>query len=382
MNRANTFLFPEHRVFIEHIEMRELRMRLLQPFETSFGASQDRHIVLIKVSSGKHAGYGEVTAAEGPFYSYETWETAWHVLRDYIIPAVIGKEIEAAENFAALVQRIRGHNMAKAGIETALWDLDAKIRDVPLWKLLGGTRDRIDCGVSIGIQSSIDKLLSKIATEVDAGYRRIKIKIKPGWDVEVVKQVRDAFPQLPLMGDANSAYTLADIDLFEKMDQFNLMMFEQPLHYEDMIDHAELQKQIETPICLDESIHSAEDARKAINLDACRIINIKLGRVGGYKEARAIHDVCRNNGVPVWCGGMLESGIGRAHNVALSSLENFLLPGDVSASRRYWAEDIIEPPVEVSVDGQISQRYEPGIGYSVKEQFIDDLTVRARVFSA
>src|SRR5262245_179321 len=381
LSGVNTFSFPEHRVFIKNIEMRELRMRLLHPFETSFGVTQDRHIVLIKVSSGTHVGYGEVTAAEGPFYSYETWETAWHGLRDYIIPSVIGKEMENASDFGGFVQAIRGHNMAKAGIETALWDLDAKIRSLPLWKLLGGSRERIECGVSIGIHASIDKLLAKIAAEVNAGYRRIKIKIKPCWDVEIVKQVRAAFPKIHLMGDANSAYTLADIDLFKKMDRYNLMMFEQPLHYEDIIDHAELQKQIETPICLDESIHSSEDARKAINLDACRIINIKLGRVGGYREARAIHDVCRNNGVPVWCGGMLESGIGRAHNVALSSMENFSLPGDVSASRRYWAEDIIEPPVEVSVDGQISQRDEPGIGYSVKERFIDDLTVRSQVFT-
>jgi len=369
-------------VFINQIEMRELRMRLLHPFETSFGVTQDRHVVLIKVSSGTHTGYGEVTAAEGPFYSYETWETAWHVLRDYIIPSVIGKEMEHVGNFAASVQGIRGHNMAKAGIETALWDLDAKIRKVPLWKLVGGSRERIDCGVSIGIQSSIDKLLAKIEAEINAGYRRIKIKIKPGWDVEIVKQVRAAFPKVPLMGDANSAYTLDDIDLFKKMDRYNLMMFEQPLHFEDIIDHAELQKQIETPICLDESIHSAADARKAIEVAACRIINIKLGRVGGYKEVRAIHDLCRDNGVPVWCGGMLESGIGRAHNVALSSMENFSLPGDVSASRRYWDEDIIEPAVEVSADGQISQRNEPGIGYSVKERLIDDLTVRCQVFSA
>ena len=382
MSGVNTFSSPEHRVFINQIEMRELRMRLVHPFETSFGATQDRHIVLIKVSSGTHTGYGEVTAAEGPFYSYETWETAWHVLRDYIIPSVIGKEMEHVGNFAAFVQGIRGHNMAKAGIETALWDLDAKIRKVPLWKLVGGSRERIDCGVSIGIQSSIDKLLAKIEAEINAGYRRIKIKIKPGWDVEIVKQVRAAFPKVPLMGDANSAYTLDDIDLFKKMDRYNLMMFEQPLHYEDIIDHAELQTQIETPICLDESIHSAADARKAIEVAACRIINIKLGRVGGYKEVRAIHDLCRDNGVPVWCGGMLESGIGRAHNVALSSMENFSLPGDVSASRRYWDEDIIEPAVEVSADGQISQRNEPGIGYSVKERLIDDLTVRCQVFSA
>jgi len=369
-------------VFIKQIEMRELRMRLLQPFETSFGATQDRHIVLLKVSDGTHAGWGEVTAAEGPFYSYETWQTAWHVLCDYIIPSVVGKEIDGAGRFGALVRGIRGHNMAKAGVETALWDLEARIRNIPLWRLLGGTRERIDCGVSIGIQESLDKLIAKIDTEVKAGYRRIKIKIKPGWDVEVIRQVRTAFPGILLMGDANSAYTLADVDVFKAMDEYDVMMFEQPLHYEDIIDHAELQKQIHTPICLDESIHSAGDARKAIQIGACRIINLKLGRVGGHREVRAVHDVCRDNGVPVWCGGMLESGIGRAHNVALSSLENFSLPGDVSASRRYWSEDIIDPPVEVSLAGQITQRDAPGIGYSVKEDLVERLTVRCQVFSA
>jgi O-succinylbenzoate synthase len=271
--------------------------------------------------------------------------------------------------------------MAKAGLETALWDLEAKIRNVPLWQMLGGTRKSIDCGVSIGIQSSIDKLIAKIAAEVDSGYRRIKIKIKPGWDVEVIKEVRAAFPEILLMADANSAYTLADVDVFKAMAKYNLLMFEQPLHHEDMIDHAELQKQIATPICLDESIHSAHDARKAIQIGACKIINIKLGRLGGHKEVRDVHDVCRDNGVPVWCGGMLESGIGRAHNVALSSLENFSLPGDVSASRRYWSEDIIEPPVEVSTHGQITQRGDPGIGYRVKEDLIERLTERSQVFS-
>jgi O-succinylbenzoate synthase len=369
-------------VFVQQIEMRQLNMRLLHPFETSFGATQERHIVLLKVGDGTRVGYGEVTAAEGPFYSYETWETAWHVLRDYIIPSVIGKQIDRAADFSALVRGIRGHNMAKAGVETALWDLEAKTANVPLWKMLGGSRETIECGVSIGIQASIDKLLAKINTELQAGYRRIKIKIKPGWDVQVVREVRAAFPRVSLMGDANSAYTLADVDLFKQMDKFNLMMFEQPLHQEDIIDHAELQKQIETPICLDESIHSAGDARKAIKIGACKIINIKLGRVGGHKEVKAVHDVCRNNGVPVWCGGMLESGIGRAHNVALSSLEGFSLPGDVSASRRYWAEDIIEPPVEVSADGLISQRSEPGIGYVPKESLIERLTVRSQVFTA
>jgi O-succinylbenzoate synthase len=362
--------------------MRELQMRLLHPFETSFGASQDRHVVILTVRDGSDAGYGEVTAAEGPFYSYETWETAWHVLRDYIIPSVIGKEVREPADFSGIVRGIRGHNMAKAGLEAALWDLDAKARQVPLWKWLGGTRERINCGVSIGIQATVDQLLSKIDTEVRAGYRRIKIKIKPGWDLEVIRQVRDAFPAVPLMADANSAYTLADAGIFKAMDKYNLMMIEQPLDYDDMIDHADLQKQIATPICLDESIHSAGDARKAIALGACRIINIKLGRVGGYREARAIHDVCRDHDVPVWCGGMLESGIGRAHNVALSGLANFSLPGDVSDSRRYWAEDIVHPHVAVSKEGQITQLETPGIGYSIKEDLIKTLTVRSQVFSA
>jgi o-succinylbenzoate synthase len=367
-------------VLIKQIEMRELRMRLLHPFETSFGSTQDRHVILVKVSDGAASGWGEVTAAEGPFYSYETWETAWHVLRDFVIPSVAGREVQAGD-FAGFVRGIRGHNMAKAGVETALWDLESKIKNVPLWKMLGGTREQIDCGVSIGIQPSIDKLLAKIDTEVKAGYRRIKIKIKPGWDVDVVRQVRAAFPEIRLMGDANSAYTLADVDVFRKMDRYNVMMFEQPLDHEDIIDHAELQKQIETPVCLDESIHSAADARKAIRIGACKIINIKLGRVGGHRQARAVHDVCREHGVPVWCGGMLESGIGRAHNVALSSLENFSLPGDVSASKRYWSEDIIEPPVEVSAQGQIAQSGGAGIGYTVKEDLIERLTVRSQVFT-
>jgi o-succinylbenzoate synthase len=375
-------LFQGDRVFIQQIEMREVLMRLLHPFETSFGVTQERRIILVSVTDGTYVGYGEVTAGEGPFYSHETTETAWHILRDFIIPKAIGKHFESAEGFATPATGIRGHNMAKAGLETALWDLEAKAQSMPLWKRIGGTRVKIDCGVSIGIQPTIEKLLAKIDTEVRSGYRRIKIKIKPGWDIEVIRQVRAAFPKILLMGDANSAYTLADIDLFRKMDQYDVMMFEQPLHHEDIIDHAELQKQIQTPICLDESIHSAQDARKAIQLGACRIINIKLGRVGGHREARAVHDVCRDHGIPVWCGGMLESGVGRAHNVALSSLENFSLPGDVSASKRYWAEDIVDPPVEVSTDGQITQRNEPGIAYAVKEPLIHSITVRAQVFKA
>ena len=378
----NISLSLEHRVFIKRIEMRELRMRLLHPFETSFGSTQDRHVIVVKVTDGDKSGWGEVTAAEGPFYSYETWETAWHLLRDFIAPRVVGNDFQEPSDFGSLVRGIRGHNMARAGLETAIWDLEANIKNVPLWKMLGGSRERIDCGVSIGIHPSIDMLLAKIDMELKAGYHRIKIKIKPGWDLEVIREVRAAFPHIWLMGDANSAYTLADIETFKKMDRYNLMMFEQPLHHEDILDHAELQKHIETPICLDESIHSAQDARQAIKIGACKIINIKLGRVGGYREAKAVHDVCRDHGIPVWCGGMLESGIGRAHNVALSSLVNFALPGDVSASKRYWPEDVIDPPVEVSADGQITQSGHPGIGYSIKEDLVERLTIRSQVFTA
>lgn len=357
-------------------------MRLLAPFETSFGSTQERRIVLLRVTDGTHTGYGEVTAGEEPLYSHETSETAWHVLRDFIIPRTVGKEFAHARDYAPTVKHFRGHNMAKAGLENALWDLEAKANGIPLWKLLGGSRMRIQSGVSIGIQPSVDRLLRKIETELKAGYKRIKIKIKPGWDHDVLAEVRNVFPDILLMGDANSAYTLADIELFKRMEKFNLMMYEQPLHYEDIIDHAELQRQIKTPICLDESIHSVEDARKAIQIGACKIINLKVGRVSGHSEMQKIHELTSARGIPLWCGGMLESGVGRAHNVALSSLDNFKLPGDVSASKRYWQEDIIEPEVVVSSDGEIEQRLAPGIGYAVKEGLIEKLTVRCQTFSA
>jgi len=378
----NTCLSGEPRVLIRQVELRELRMQLVHPFETSFGKTQERRIVIVKVSDGSRDGYGEVTAGEGPFYSHETYQTAWHILSDFIIPRTIGRELETAKDFQSFVRGIRGHRMAQAGMETALWDLEARNKSVPLWKLLGGTRMEIDCGVSIGIQPSIPELISTIQKEINAGYRRIKIKIKPGWDLEVIREVRRSFPKILLMADANSAYTLEAVDLFRKMDEFNLLMIEQPLHDEDTIDHAELQRQIHTPICLDESIHSADDARKAIQMGACRIINIKLGRVGGHAAVRAVHDVCRDHGIPVWCGGMLESGIGRAHNIALSSLDNFSLPGDVTASKRYWAEDVIEPEVEVRSDGRIVQRMDSGIGYRVREDLLEQFTVRKQVFTA
>jgi len=271
---------------------------------------------------------------------------------------------------------VRGHRMAKATIENACWDLEAKKLNVPLWKHLGGTRAEISCGVSIGIQESLEALLEKIEKEVNAGYQRIKIKIKPGWDVNIVKQVRQKFPDIRLMADANSAYTLADVSLFKELDNYDLMMVEQPLAHDDIFDHAELQKQITTPVCLDESIHSSEDAKHAIQLRAAQIVNLKLGRVGGHAQAKRVEQVCRENNIPVWCGGMLESGIGRAHNIAMSTLAGFTLPGDVSASGRYWHEDIIEPPVSVSSSGTITPPDKPGIGFKVNVSRVESLTVR------
>lgn len=357
-------------------------MELRRPFETSFGVTHERRVTIVRVSDGDMSGYGEVTAAEGPFFSHETFDTAWHVLNDFIVPWALGREFETAGELGPLVQPIRGHNMAKAGLENALWDLEARRKKVPLWKLLGGSQRSVACGVSIGIQKSVDALLEEIGRELEAGYQRIKIKIKPGWDLDIIREVRSAFPGIRLMGDANSAYAMADIDHLKKLDAFDLMMLEQPFHWEDMVDHAALQKRISTPVCLDETIHSAHDARKAIQIGACRIVNLKLGRVGGHSEARRVHDTCMERGIPVWCGGMLESGIGRAHNVALSTLENFSLPGDVSASRRYWNEDIVDPEITVTPDGEIGAPAGPGIGYRVRQDLVESLTTRMRTFSA
>jgi O-succinylbenzoate synthase len=294
---------------------------------------------------------------------------------------VIGQRVDRASDVFGLMRPVRGHRMAKATIETACWDLEAKKLGVPLWKHLGGTRREISCGVSIGIQDTPDILLEKIGKEVDAGYQRIKIKIKPGWDVAIVTRVRKEFPNIPLMGDANSAYTLADVPLFKELDRFNLMMLEQPLSHDDIFDHAKLQQQIQTPICLDESIRTAEDATHAIAMGSCRIINVKLGRVGGHSEAKRVEAVARENDIPVWCGGMLESGIGRAHNIAMSTLAGFSLPGDVSASARYWEEDIIEPPVLVSAKGTIMAPDAPGIGFNLNLPRIDALTVRKQMIT-
>lgn len=362
---------------ISSIELREIRLPLIHFFETSFGRTTERRIILVRVIDKDGAdGWGECTAGEGPFYSDEWTDSAWLTIEEFLAPMIVGEDLERAANVFPRLSPVRGHRMAKAAIETACWDLEAKRAGLPLCKHLGGTQTEIACGVSIGIQDSVEILLEKIRKEIAAGYQRIKIKIKPGWDANVIETVRKHFPDTRLVGDANSAYTLDDAPLFRKLDRFNLMMFEQPLAHDDIFDHAELQKQIKTPICLDESIHSAEDATHAIRLGSCKIVNLKLGRVGGHAEAQRVERVCREQGVPVWCGGMLESGIGRAHNIAMSTLAGFTLPGDVSASKRYWEADIIEPPVTVTSQGTITVPTQPGLGFEVNLPRIESLTVR------
>src|SRR5882724_2158793 len=370
-------------LIIQTIELREIRLPLIHFFETSFGRTTERRIILVRVVDRDGAeGWGECTAGEGPFYSEEWTETAWATLRDFLAPMVVGREAENAAGVYDLMKTVRGHRMARAAIETACWDLEAKRAGLPLWRHLGGINREISCGVSIGIQDSPDTLLEKIEKELADGYQRIKIKIKPGWDLDIARRVRERFPEIRLMGDANSAYTLSDVRLFKTLDDFNLMMIEQPLAHDDIFDHAELQKQIETPVCLDESVRTLADAKHAIELGACRIINLKLGRVGGHSQAKRLEQVCREGGIPVWCGGMLESGIGRAHNIAMATLAGFTLPGDVSASARYWEEDIIEPPVTVSARGTIAAPEEPGIGFEINSKRIEQLTTRKETISS
>ena len=363
---------------IKSIELIEINLPLVAFFETSFGRTYERRIILTRVEDGDgNEGWGECTAGETPSYSEEWTDAAWQVSEKILAPMVIGAEVENAAKVWDLMKQVRGNRMAKAAIETACWDLEAKKLNVPLWRHLGGVNKEISCGVSIGIQDSVEQLLEKIKTEIDAGYQRIKIKISPRWDYEVIKKVRETFGDIPLMGDANSAYTLDDIDKLKSLDEFNLMMLEQPLSNEDIIDHAVLQQAISTPICLDEPIKSPDDARKAIELKSGKIINLKNGRVGGHSESRRIEELCRTANIPIWCGGMLESGIGRAHNIAISTLAGFTLPGDVSASKRYWHEDIIEPAVEVSPNGTITAPESAGIGFEIKRDRIEKLSVRS-----
>ena len=368
---------------IRSVELIEIQLPLVHFFETSFGRTYERRIILIRVEDTDGAeGWGEVTCGETPGYSDEWTDSAWITIEKILAPMSIGKEVDDAGQVFGLMKRARGHRMAKSGIETACWDLEAKKLGVPLWRHLGGVNREIECGVSIGIQDSIGQLLEKIRTEVDAGYKRIKIKISPRWDYDVIKAVRKEFGDILLMGDANSAYTLADIEKLKSLDEFGLMMLEQPLGYDDIVDHAKLQREIKTPICLDEPIKSSDDARKAIELRSGKIINLKNGRVGGHSQSKLVEKTCREAGIPVWCGGMLESGIGRAHNVALATLPNFVLPGDVSASKRYWARDIIRPEVETTPRGTIELTDGIGFGYELDFDFLKHITVREETVSA
>jgi o-succinylbenzoate synthase len=362
---------------IKSIELTEINLPLVHFFETSFGRTYERRIILVRVEDADGCeGWGEITCGETPGYSDEWTDSAWVTAEKILAPMVVGREVKSAADVWPLMSWVRGHRMAKAGIETACWDLEAKKRGVPLWKHLGGVNREIECGVSIGIQDSVEQLLEKIRVEVEAGYKRIKIKISPRWDYDVIKAVRKDFGDILLMGDANSAYTLADIDKLKSLDEFDLMMLEQPLAHDDIVDHAKLQREINTPICLDEPIKSPDDACKAIELKSGKIINLKNGRVGGHTQSKLVEQVCRENNIPVWCGGMLESGIGRAHNIAISTLAGYTMPGDVSASKRYWHEDIISPEVEVSPNGMITAPDGPGIGFEIKQTRINEVFVR------
>ncbi|WP_026565281.1 o-succinylbenzoate synthase [Bacillus sp. UNC41MFS5] len=365
---------------IQRIVLRHMKMDLLHPFTTAVGTEYDKDFILVEVlTKDGISGWAESVAAIDATYKEETVKTNWHMMEDFLIPLLLKEPISHPDEVSERFHHVRGNYMAKAALEGAIWDAYAKQQGVSLATALGGKLEKIEVGVSIGIQDTVEELLSLIEGSLQEGYKRIKVKIQPGWDLNILAEIRKRYPDIPLMADANTAYTLDDIDTLKAMDQFNLTMIEQPLGFDDIIDHAQLQAQIETPICLDESIHSVEDVRKAIQLGSCKIINIKIGRVGGLTESKRIHDLCEANGIPVWCGGMLESGVGRAHNIAITSLSNFKLPGDTAASAHYWKEDIIDPEVIVE-DGMITIPKLPGIGYEPNRDRIEKYTLYSRTF--
>jgi len=350
---------------LERVEVRRVSLPLRFAFETSVGRTTTKRFLLVSVFADGVAGHAECVADVDPFYLPETNDTALHVLRDFLVPMAFALDLASPRDVLPALARVRGHEMAKAALEMAVWELWARREGVPLWRVLGGRGGEIDAGVSVGLQKDEGALLEKVETEVAAGYRRVKVKIKPGRDVALVAAIRARLPRLPLMVDANSAYTLADADHLVELDRFALTMIEQPLGGDDIVDHAALQRRLSTPICLDESVRSGEDARRALDIGACRVVNVKVGRVGGFAGALAVHDTCRARGVPVWCGGMLESGIGRLANVHLQTLPGFTLPGDTSASSRYFEEDLVDPPVTVSGEGRIAVPDGPGIGHEI-----------------
>lgn len=360
---------------IERIQCIPLQVPLKSFFETNFGRFDSRRILLVKVSASDGAGIAECPVF-GPFYSYETVKTAKHIIDDYISEAIIGKEINDIEEYVKKVSFIRGHNFAKSGVELALWDALTKAGDKPLHKELGGVKQKIPSQISIGVKDKIEDLLNAIKEGLDQGYRQIKIKIHKGWDLDVVKQVRDKYPDIPLMVDANAGYTLDDLDLFKQLDSYDLTMIEQPLHYDDLYNHSKLQKKLNTPICLDESIHSLDDAKTAVELGSCQIVNIKVFRVGGLYETKRIQKFCSKQDVDVWCGGMIETGLGKAFNLVAASLPGFTLPNDITPSRTYFVDEIIEPEIQIDKDGYISLSNRPGLGYSVKEDIIEKYRIR------
>ncbi|WP_342535129.1 o-succinylbenzoate synthase [Lysinibacillus sp. FSL K6-1151] len=365
---------------VEKITLRHLKMPMKTPFTTSFGTVDEKELLLVEARDESGiTGWGETVAFVAPWYTEETLKTTWHMLQDFLIPILLHKEIGHPDEVNSLFAPIRRNCMAKASIEGAVWDIYAQLTKQSLAQALGGQKQRIEVGVSVGIQPSTAQLIEVIKSHIEKGYKRVKIKIKPGYDVEVVRAIRAELPDLPLMVDANSAYTLEDINILQQLDDFRLLMIEQPLATDDIVDHATLQKKLKTPICLDESITSFEDARRAIELGSCGVINIKIGRVGGLTEAKRIHDLCKVKRIPVWCGGMLEAGIGRAHNIALTSLSHFILPGDTAGSSHYWYEDIIVPEVVVK-DGYIEVSQSVGIGYAPNMTIIDKLTISTEVY--
>lgn len=369
-------------ISIQSVTLHRLKMRLKAPFATSFGSFSEREFLVIEAKDQDGVvGWGESVAFTFPWYNEETVKTNEHVLEDFLIPKLFGTAISHPDEVTTRFAHIRRNNMAKSALEGAVWDLYAKRNKMSLRNALGGAKKEIEVGISIGIQPTVKDLLNEVEKYTEEGYKRMKIKIKPGWDVDVMKEVRKHFPNLPLMADANSAYTLADIEHLKKLDELNLTMIEQPLEHDDIIDHAKLQEVIETPVCLDESIHSLEDAKKAIELGSCKIINIKIGRVGGLTESKKIHDYCKEKGIPVWCGGMLESGVGRAHNIALTTLDHFVLPGDTAGSSRYWEKDIITPEVVVK-NGIIHVPDKPGIGYDIDRNALEEYTISKKVITS
>jgi len=360
---------------ITHLTLHHLRMSLKSPFETSFGRITTRDCVLVEAHIDGLVGWGECVADRDPGYSYETAGTAWHVLKDFLAPVIIGHNFSSPRDYHSHVEMVRGHLMAKSGLEMAIWDLQGKLENRSLREMLGGERGRVDVGVSVGIQSGSDALVKTVASYLEQGYRRVKIKIKPGRDIVDAQAVRKAFPDIRLQVDANSAYTLDTAVGLLPLDELGLLLIEQPLDEDDLWDHSKLQRQLKTPICLDESILTARHARQAIEMGACRVINIKTGRVGGLYQAVAIHNFCRQHVIPVWCGGMLETGVGRAANLALASLPNFILPGDISATDRYYDEDITDQRFILNPDSTIDVPALPGLGITINQKNLEKVTI-------